>query len=146
MRNKGCKDATIQIINALEEAEQAATLIALSSWDFTRAFDSVSHVASKLSLYRFGLPPEFCAALVDNNAKTKVFIKSPVATAHWTKCIKTHDTTTSYTNTNTADSPAPPFIAQRGIGQGDVDATLIWKCFVDILLCALDTVEQAGYL
>ena len=57
MRNKGCKDATIQIINALEEAEQAATLIALSSWDFTRAFDSVSHIASKLSLYRFGLPP-----------------------------------------------------------------------------------------
>ena len=49
MRNKGCKDATIQIINALEEAEQAETLIALSSWDFTRAFDSVSHVASKLS-------------------------------------------------------------------------------------------------
>ena len=142
LRNRGCKDASIQLINALEEAEQAATLIALSSWDFTRAFDSVSHIASKLSLYRFGIPHTMCSALVNNNARTLTFIKSPAATKHWNKHIKSHGSAESYTHTNPFDSPAAPFIAKRGVGQGDVDSTLIWNCFMDILLCALDTEEQ----
>ena len=82
LRKRGCKDASIQLINALEEAEHAATLIALSSWDFTRAFDSVSHIASKLSLYRFGIPHTMCLALVDNYSLPLTFIKSPAAVKH----------------------------------------------------------------
>ena len=113
LRNRGCKDASIQLINALEEAEQAATLIALSSWDFSRAFDSVSHIASKLSLYRFGIPHTMCSALVDNNSRTLTFIKSPAATKHWSKHIKSHGNATSYTIIDPFNSPAPPFIAKE---------------------------------
>ena len=145
LRKRGCKDATLQLINALEEAEQAATLIALSSWDFTRAFDSVSHIASKLSLYRFGLPQAMCSALVDSNARTLTFIKSPAAVKHWNKHIKTHGKAQSYTAIDPFAAPAPPFNAKRGVGQGDVDSTLIWNCFMDILLCALDTTEKDIY-
>ena len=38
-------------------------------------------------------------------------------------------------------SSAPPFIAKRGVGQGDNHSPLTWLLFEDIILCAMDAVK-----
>jgi len=38
-KNKECEAPTLQVLNALEEAEEAGTEIQRSSWDIKRAFD-----------------------------------------------------------------------------------------------------------
>jgi len=41
-KNKGCEEPMLQVLNTLEEAEEAGTEFQGSSWDIKRAFASVS--------------------------------------------------------------------------------------------------------
>ena len=48
------------------------------SFDFTRAFDSVSKTLSKLALLRFGVTPKLVNYLVDQDLLGTVLIRSPL--------------------------------------------------------------------
>ena len=64
-KNKGCEAPTIQVLNALEEAEEAGTEIHGSSWDIKRAFDSVSKPILQMSWQRLGVPRHIAKYIVD---------------------------------------------------------------------------------
>jgi len=60
---RGCKAPTLQVINALEEAEEAGTEIHGSSWDIKRAFDSVSKPILQMSWQRLGIIAKYIVDL-----------------------------------------------------------------------------------
>ena len=60
----GTESSLLQVINGLEEAQECATNILASSWDMTRAFDSLSRNAARLALYRLGVPVKVCEMLI----------------------------------------------------------------------------------
>jgi hypothetical protein len=55
-RGRGCESATIQVINALEDAEENSTEIHGSSWDIKRAFDTIRKPILQMSWERLGVP------------------------------------------------------------------------------------------
>ena len=48
-RGRSCEAATIQVINALEDAEESSTEIHGFSWDIKRAFDTISKPILQMS-------------------------------------------------------------------------------------------------
>ena len=74
--NRGTENSLLQVINGLEEAQECATNILASSWDMTRAFDSLSRNAARLALYRLGVPAKVCEMLIGLDAEGKTVVRT----------------------------------------------------------------------
>ena len=132
---RGTENSLLQVINGLEEAQECATNILASSWDMTRAFDSLSRNAARLALYRLGVPVKVCEMLIGLDAEGKTVVHTPKARKLWDTLMQ-KSTNTSYEEA--AEKFADLyFVAVRGIGQGDTPSPFIWDAFFDILLVAL---------
>jgi hypothetical protein len=123
------------VINGLEEAQECNTNILASSYDKTRAFDSLSRNAARIALYRMGVPVKVCEMLVGLDIEGKTVVRTPKARKLW-------DTLMQQSNNTSYEQAAEIFadiyfIAIRGVGQGDTPSPFIWDAFFDILLVAL---------
>ena len=134
-RHRSTSSITVQLINVFEEAEESATIIAASSFDYKKAFDSLARMISMLSLYRGGVPKDACEdmILIDEGAFT--YIKTGHSKDHWQNAIY-NSGAEGYTNLS--KEHYSPFHMIRGVGQGDDKSCLTWDCFMDILIVALD--------
>lgn len=114
--------AILQVINAMEEAEEEATVIYMSSWDITRAFDSITRPVIMISLQRLGLHRQLAEKIAFMDNGDQIFPATP-----WYR-YSTHT--------------APSFSSHKGTGQGDVSSPALWTAFFDMLLRALESVPS----
>ena len=61
----GTDTASLDLINALEAVKSVDGIIGIMSYDFMRAFDSVSKLLSRVALLRFGVRPRLPDYLVE---------------------------------------------------------------------------------
>ena len=135
-RKRGTDTLTIQLIDVLEQVRESASALALASWDTIRAFDSISRMLAMLGLLRMGVPVADCEDIINIDEGGSVFVKCPHSTKIWQKRISRCPNGRSYTSLDVSE--APPFTAQRGIGQGNNHSPLTYNCTEDIVLTALD--------
>ena len=138
-RRRGTDTLTMQLINVLEQVRESASTLALASWDTIRAFDSISRMLAMLGLLRMGVPVADCEDIINIDEGGSVFVKCPHSTKIWQKRISRCPNGRSYTSLDVSE--APPFTAQRGIGQGNNHSPLTYNCTEDIVLTALDDLE-----
>ena len=132
---RGTENCLLQVVNGLEEAQECATNILASTSDMTHAFDSLSRNASRMALYRLGVPAKVCEWLVGLDIEGKTVVRTPKARKIWDTLMQ-QSTNTTYEEA--AEKFADLyFIAIRGVGQGDTPSSFIWDAFFDILLVAL---------
>jgi len=74
----GTDTASLELINAMEAVRTVEGIIGLMSYDFTRAFDSVSKLLSRIALLRFGVSPRLADYLVDLDIDGTVLIRTPL--------------------------------------------------------------------
>jgi len=130
IRRKGTETALLELINAMESARQWGSSIYITSWDVTRAFDSVSKVILVHAWVRLGVPLDLAQYLVAMDIQGCTVLRSPLALQ-----ISEQDAVLFTSGLG--------FEAERGTGQGDIPSPLNWVAFMDILLAAF---EAAGGL
>jgi hypothetical protein len=129
-------------INAIEEAVEKDEPIHISSWDITRAFDSVSKNIIRLAWARLGVPATWVQWLVGLDEKGTSVVRTPHAIRVWdrhnVKGIKIKSRICDDDDRKEDEDSMEGFIAERGTGQGDVLSPSCWGAIFDILLTMLE--------
>jgi hypothetical protein len=112
-QNRSTEQAIVQLINVLEHSQFENKNYFVSSWDISRAFDSVLRPFAELVLERIGVPSNIARMIATMDENDKITVSTP-----WAK-----------RNPN-----AKAFSSGKGCGQGDVQSTLIWCLLMDILV------------
>ena len=136
---KGTMDELIQLTNVLESAAEGKNDIELTTWDITKAFDSVGRTLQLITWLRMGVPLEIALWFVNLDHGGYFIVRSPWASHHMRDL---HPLSLPTAITDRAVTLG--FKAQRGYTQGDVLSTTGWVGFFDILLRALETVPDRG--
>ena len=131
--HRGCHSAILQVVNALEEAEESGSEIHGSTWDIKRAFDSVSKPILIMSWERLGVPKEVAEYIVAMDINSTTVPMTPLALN--TVLQSGYAGLTSGPSTATK---AQGFIAENGAAQGDTSSPSNWTASFDILLRALE--------
>ena len=139
-QGRGCEGPTIQVINALEEAEEAGTEIHGSSWDIRRAFDSIRKPILQMSWQRLGVPERIAQYIVDLD---KDCLTIPL-TPHAMYILSTHGIQSFYGETTS--STAAGFFPSTGTPQGDTPSPTNWNATLDVLLRALHAIDPTLFL
>ena len=134
---RGTNTANLQHINAIEDAAEARTPLHRSSWDMSRAFDTLSRPVKLLSWVRTGVPLELAEYLVDLDGGVTV-VRTPLASKTWLSHGYAGFATTMalpvYLLPGPCQTPGvASFIPERGVGQGDVFSPACWAAFLDML-------------
>ena len=128
---RGTDSAVIQVLNVLEEAEELATEVYVSSWDTKRAFDTPDKEVLIRSWTRLGVPKNIAEYLISMDREGKTVLKSNIA----------QRTMEGEGMGGFGGEGLGVFKARRGTGQGDVVSPLNWDAFYDIILGALRRTE-----
>ena len=75
--------ASLMFINAIEEAVEKDEPLHVSSWDITRAFDSVSKNIIRLAWSRLGVPASWVQWLVGLDERGTLVVRTPHAIRVW---------------------------------------------------------------
>eukprot|EP01036_Dinobryon_divergens_P062056 gene62056-biopygen41823 len=136
-RGKGTDSALLQRIAVTEAAQEAAFDLYTSSWDFRKAFDSVSKPIIRLAWSRLGVPPDIVEWIASLDEHPNIIHLTPHSQAHWTP-HPDHSLTEQYEN-----HPNPPhkLTAERGVGQGAGLSPATWNALMDILLRSLEIIS-----
>jgi hypothetical protein len=121
----------MQLETMFEQSHSSQSPLYLSSWDISKAFDSLSKNTLRFSWTRLGVPVDIANLLVSLDEQGHTIIRTPHSQEIWDKL--------KYKGFNTLKEF---FDAERGTGQGDVGSPFNWDAAYDILLCALDTVDE----
>ena len=136
---KGTTDELIQLTNILEEANEGCHVIDLTTWDITKAFDSVGRTLQAISWLRMGVPLEIAMWFVNLDHGGFFIVKSPWAMHHLSDI-----SSSSPSGLVIQRARLLGFKAKRGFTQGDVLSTTGWVGFFDILLRALEALPNIG--
>ena len=147
---RGTASASLQHINAVEEALELGSELQRSSWDFQRAFDTLSRIVKIISWIRSGLPIEYAEYMVGMDTPGINVVRSPLALETWkTKGysgFQTNQVLPAYLCKHASSEAAvSTFVAERGTGQGDNPSPSLWAAFLDILarcLASFDIVDS----
>eukprot|EP01034_Spumella_vulgaris_P046869 gene46869-58455_t len=143
--------AILQYVNAAEEAQELKVPIHRSSWDMSKAFDTVSKNAMMISWFRLGVPIDIALWLVELDRSGVTVVRTPAARRAWKDMnypgVKA--AAGRYSRNMTPMTPnallsailVEAFEAERGTGQGDVTSPLCWTALSDILLKLLDNID-----
>ena len=82
---RGTASASLQHINAVEEALELGSVLQRSSWDFQRTFDTLSRVVKIISWIRSGLSIEFAEYMVGMDSPGINIVRLPLALSTWGK-------------------------------------------------------------
>ena len=135
MRGKGTHTELLQIINAIEEANELGRQIFLTSYDTMKAFDSVDKRLMTAAWVRLGVPLDVAEYLDRLDTGGLTVIKTP----HASSCIREggfKQAVHSCGEDSSVDT-CSSFLAVNGIGQGDSPSATGWLAVYDILLVAL---------
>eukprot|EP01041_Mallomonas_annulata_P042122 gene42122-biopygen5635 len=148
--------AILQYINAAEEAQELKLPIHRSSWDMTKAFDTVSKNAMMIAWLRLGVPLDIALWLVELDRSGVTIVRTPAAKKAWKdrhyQGIQAPGNLYSASmrpitpNQLLSAVLAEAFDAERGTGQGDVTSPLCWTALFDILLRMLDAVDRDPFM
>jgi hypothetical protein len=133
---RGTSSASVQLINALEVAQELSTEVFVASWDTRRAFDSPAKEVLLQSWCRLGVPYSIADFMVGMDRDGFTVIKSDLAQA-----VMEEKGTEAF-----GGDGLGMFMAKRGTGQGDVVSPLNWDVFYDIMLTALDGEGDSFYI
>ena len=131
---RGTDTALMQLQTMFEESSGKKAPLFLSSWDISKAFDSLSKNTLRFSWTRLGVPEDIADLLVSLDEDGHTIIRTPKSQEIWDKLKHKGFTTLKEF-----------FDAERGTGQGDVGSPFNWDAAYDILLCALDTVKEGRF-
>jgi hypothetical protein len=112
-QDRSTEQAIVQLINVLEHSQFENRNYFVSSWDISRAFDSVLRPFAELVLERVGVPSNIARMIATMDEHDRITVSTP-----WAK-----------RNPN-----AKCFSSGKGCGQGDVQSTLVWCLLMDILI------------
>jgi len=135
----GTTTASLLFINILETAKMDGGVSNRTSYDMSKAFDTVSKNIQKIAWSRMGVPSDVVDWLVDMDTDGVTVVRSPYALEKW----DTHDyrsiITTQQPDSPPSSHPATviPLTATRGTGQGNPDSPTCWNAVFDIALTAL---------
>lgn len=118
-RNRSCSDNLLHLINAME-ATNSGVLYA-TSWDIVGAFNAPPRQWLELSLIRLGVPVWLAEKLAYCDQDDVNLVLTPFQ----------QDT-----------GSGRSFTTGRGCGQGDVISPLLWNCYFDMILTALNDVPS----
>jgi ABC-type dipeptide/oligopeptide/nickel transport system ATPase subunit len=141
----GTDTELIQVINVVEDAAEFKKRLILTSFDTTKAFDSVNKPLMVAAWERLGVPPDIADYLVNIDVGGDTLIKTPHAKSVIAQLQKGQCLRDVKVNDEKAKSTANwvrTFEARDGIGQGDSPSANAWIAIYDILLCALDEIEE----
>eukprot|EP01041_Mallomonas_annulata_P009126 gene9126-biopygen4364 len=129
-RGKGTDSELLQRIAVTEAAQETAFDLYISSWDFRKAFDSVSKPIIRLAWTRFSVPHDVVEWIASLDEQPNIIHLTPHSQTHWTP-HPDHPLDQQYN-----DNPNPPhqFTAERGVGQGAGLRPATWNALMDILL------------
>ena len=144
-KHMGTATASLLHIDSIEAAHEAGIHLHRSSWDKSRAFDSVSKNLMRLAWHRHGVPDDIIEYLVELDIDGPTIARTPHAATAWKK--RPYACTNSIHQPHPIDDPVTQllssFTADRGTGQGDVSSPACWNAIFDILLTALRRDELA---
>ena len=132
---RGTDTALMGLQAMFEQSALNDSSLFLSSWDISKAFDSLSKNALRFSWTRLGVPPQIADFLVKLDEKGTTIVRTPHSLQVWKK--KKHS---GFLSGNPKKRKLC-FDAARGAGQGDVGSPINWNAAFDILLCALSTAK-----
>lgn len=136
--------ASLIHLNLLEDAWDSGRELHSTSWDMSKAFDSVSKNVMRMAWRRVGVPKDVTEWLVTLDIAGTTVVRTPYAIEQWN--INGYNSV--ITNDDMAQTPEgiernpilgmlQAFSAERGTGQGDVTSPTCWNSVFDILLTAL---------
>jgi len=118
--------ATMVLLNFLESHDT----VYINSWDFKKAFDSISTPLIRIAMTRMGTPDWFSDWLMNLDTHGTTVVRTPFAQNQWSsKGYRSFES-----------KHVPTFQTQKGVGQGDVHSAHTWKIVLDILLRSLESV------
>ena len=131
---RGTDTALIALQALFEQSAETEAPLFLSSWDISKAFDSLSKQALRFSWIRLGVPTHIADFLVSLDEMGHTIVRTPYSAKLWEK--------KKYAGFTGNRKRKSFFIAARGTGQGDVGSPINWDAAFDILLCALSSVKE----
>ena len=140
-RGRGCESATIQVINALEDAEESSTEIHGSSWDIKRAFDTIRKPILQMSWERLGVPKNIEKYIIDLDKECLTIPLTP----HAMKILSQHGIQ-AFGQAPSNNKCASGFFPQTGTSQGDTPSPTNWNASLDVLLRALHAIDPTPFL
>eukprot|EP00595_Chromulina_sp_UTEXLB2642_P001985 CAMPEP_0196768282 /NCGR_PEP_ID=MMETSP1095-20130614/42552_1 /TAXON_ID=96789 ORGANISM="Chromulina nebulosa, Strain UTEXLB2642" /NCGR_SAMPLE_ID=MMETSP1095 /ASSEMBLY_ACC=CAM_ASM_000446 /LENGTH=1175 /DNA_ID=CAMNT_0042137627 /DNA_START=713 /DNA_END=4241 /DNA_ORIENTATION=- len=126
-RASGTTTATM----ALQNYKEAHPTFYLSSFDFTKAFDSISNSFIDLAYNRLNSSNKMHFWLTEPDRRGYAIVRTPFAQHLWEA-----QRYAGFTN------PKHIFHINKGVGQGDIPSPHTWKIFMDILLKSLETIKD----
>eukprot|EP01041_Mallomonas_annulata_P042162 gene42162-biopygen7790 len=142
--------ATLQYINALEDARESGQPIHMS-----KAFDTVSKPAMMIAWLRLGVPEQIATWLVGLDMDGVTIVRTPSARRAWQQA---HYQGIRAGEHNYTQKMRPmtchhllcvhmidAFKAELGTGQRDVSSPMCWNALFDILLVILEQSDQTPY-
>ena len=116
--------ASLQHINAIDEARELRVPLHRSSWDMSRAFDTLSRPVKILCWIRAGAPVELAEYLVGMDTPGINIVRSPLALRTWAESrysgFKVDPSVSEYMSTvDRIGSLISTFIVEHGTDQGD---------------------------
>ena len=143
LAHRSTMTASLLHINLLEDAIDRNNELHTSSYDLSKAFDSVSKNVMRMAWRRLGVPTEIAEWLVEMDIKGVTVVRTPFAAQEWDKhtyhAVQLPDGAQSPLDPSSSPIEAllESFTAERGTGQGDVTSPTCWLALFDILLLAL---------
>ena len=125
IQGKGTQTAIPQLIDAMESAEESKSSIFISSWDMSKAFDSLGRELVILCMERLHVPRDIASYLTRLDTEGLVYVRSPL------------NLEKMRTSGKAGLKPSDGFRTGKGVGQGDIPSPLLWVAAFDTLLCAL---------
>lgn len=118
------------MINALEDTRVNENKMFFSSWDFTKAFDSVTPFFKELAYLRLGVPRDVAVWMDKLDSAGHTIVKTPQASSELAEWVRSRD--------NHRPVHIRGFAPGKGMGQGDGSSALLWDAFLDVLLKAME--------
>jgi hypothetical protein len=141
----GTSTASILLIDSIEAAREANQHLNRSSWDKSKAFNSVSKNLMKIAWHRHGVPLEIFQYMVNMDIDGPTIVRTPHSAAEWDdapySCVDSLHQPAHVPTASTVNNLLDAFTAERGTGQGDVPSPSSWNAIFDILLTALNRDE-----
>lgn len=134
---------SLYLTSCLEEAHHLSKPLYHSSWDFKKAFDSITPFFIEVTLNRFGFPQHIIQWILSLDFAGTTYIKTP-------RLMATLYDAFARSNSSFADilnhvSSLPSFTPQQGAGQGDGPSPFIWNGFLDISLTAMTAANNDDF-
>ena len=121
----------------MKEALELGSALQRSSWDFQRAFDTISRIVKTISRIRSGLPIEYAEYMVGMDSPGINIVRSLLALNTWGKKLysgfQTHLELSSYLKGDDNEAVVSTFVAERGTGQEKNPSPSLWAAFLGII-------------